>query len=345
MSRLWIGLAVVLWLGTYAPGADEPSQVPQWFPPAVTAPAERTADSSPAPAPAAMDSRAGSAPARFAAQSFPVASERGGQRNTRVVFRLRNAPATQLANTMATLFSTEQRVGRTDAASNVVIVPDVVSNCLIVAGPIEAVDEVRKLVDALDRAPVMIRLEVVLGDVPMASIPAAEAGGKADPAKVQASVAGAKELRKQMEVLFQAQLTTLDNQPARLQVGRREPTIASVMTNLTNPSGQINSITTQDVGTVLSLTPRASADRVVTMQLNINDSRLGPKDEGVPIFAPSNGEPVRAPVVDTITMQTTVKIADGQTVVLSGMTRQSKNGKQRVILVTPHVLPIGGEAK
>jgi type II secretory pathway component GspD/PulD (secretin) len=108
---------------------------------------------------------------------------------------------------------------------------------------------------------------------------------------------------------------------------------------------QSNCVNMQNVGTVLGLTPRASADGVVTMQLDIDDCRSGPAEEGVPIFIPSKGEPVRTPVVDTFKAQTTLKIADGQTVVVSGMARQPKNGKQRVILVTPHVLPIGGEAK
>jgi Flp pilus assembly secretin CpaC len=202
------------------------------------------------------------------------------------------------------------------------------------------------LVAQLDHAAVMIRLEVIVGDVPTAKaeggIPVAEAGGKADSAKTPANAARPEEIRQQMEVLIQAQLTTLDNQTAHLQLGRREPTITAVMMNQT---GRTNSVTPQNVGTILSLTPRAGADGTVTMQLDVEDSRLGPADEGVAIFAPGQGETVRAPVIDTAMAQTTLQIPDGQTVVLGSMTRQSKSGKQRVILVTPHVLPIGGEAK
>ena len=81
------------------------------------------------------------------------------------------------------------------------------------------------------------------------------------------------------------------------------------------------------------------------MQLEIEDSRLAPANEGVPIFVPSKGEPVRSPVVETLNVQTTIKVADGQTVLLSDMSRQAKNGKQRVILVTVHVFPVGDQAK
>ena len=351
MSRLSIGLATVMWLGMYALGAQESSQVPKWFPTAMKPAAEKTTDASPVPAPVMRDQRAGSAPTwpvapatRAVADLRSVASEKGGAWQTRVVLRLCNAPAIQLANTITNLFSAEQRTARIDAVSNAVIVPDVISNCLLVSGSTEAVDEVRKLVAELDRAAVMIRLDIVMGDVPTASIPAAEPGAQSDQAKVQIDTAGGAELRKQMEVLFQAQLTTLDNQPAHLQMGRHAPTIsADSMSG--NPPQQNNCVTPQNVGTIVALTPRASADRVVTMQLDVEDSRLAPAEEGAPIFVPSKGEPVRAPVVETFTVKTTLKIADGQTVVLGGMARQPKNGKQRVILVTPHVLSIGGESQ
>jgi azurin len=41
--------------------------------------------------------------------------------------------------------------------------------------------------------------------------------------------------------------------------------------------------------------------------------------------------------------RSTVRITDGQTVTLAGMTRQAKRGTvQRFVRVTAHVLPIGG---
>ena len=108
---------------------------------------------------------------------------------------------------------------------------------------------------------------------------------------------------------------------------------------------QSNMVIYENVGTNLTLTPRVNADRVVTMQLEIKDSRLGPVEESVPIYVPSKGDPIRSPTVETLTVQTTIKVADGQTMLLCDMSRQAKNGKQRVILVTVHVLPIGDQAK
>ena len=192
------------------------------------------------------------------------------------VWRLRNAPVMQLAQMINTLFNAEQRAGQGDVTSKAVIVPDVISNCLIVAGPPEIFDEMRKLIEALDRAPVMIRLEVVMGDVPTTDLPAAEAGAKAGRDKVRVSAVGVEEARKNMEVLFRAQLTTLDNQPAHLQASRREPTISAVNMSSANPRRgyssyggepgspptapampmqQVNSVVPQNLGTILVLCP------------------------------------------------------------------------------------------
>jgi type II secretory pathway component GspD/PulD (secretin) len=336
MSRFWISLAVVLWLGTYALGADEPQSGNR-----------RALLAEPTPAKGTTDTDSKTRPMAEALRR--VINDKDGQAKSNIVrsvLQLKNAPASQLANTITNLFIMERNAERFDAASSVTIVPNTFGNCLVVSGSTEAVETVRKLVAQLDRAAAMVRVEVVMGDVPMAkteaAAPVAETGDRANSAKIRVSVAGVDEMRKQMEVLFQAQLTTLENQPSYLQVGRREPTIASV--NVTS-MGKTTSVTEHNVGTILKLEPRVNADRQVTMTVDIEDSRLAPAGEGVPIFTPDKGEVVRAAIVDVTTLKTTIQVRNGQTVALCGMARQPKNGKQRIILVTSHILPMGGEAK
>jgi type II secretory pathway component GspD/PulD (secretin) len=332
MSRLWISLAVVLCLATYAFGVDRPQSGNHRALLADPNPTAKTTEADPHTRPMAEALRR-------------VINDKDGQPKSdivRSVLQLKNAPASQLANTITNLFIMERNVERFDAASSVTIVPNTFGNCLVVSGSTEAVETVRKLVAQLDRAAAMVRVEVVMGDVPMAKAEAAEAGGRADSPKIRVSAAGVDEMRKQMEVLFQAQLTTLENQPSYLQVGRREPTVASVNVS---PMGKTTSLTEHNVGTILKLEPRVNADRQVTMNLDIEDSRLAPAGEGVPIFTPEKGEVVRAAIVDVTTLKTTIQVRNGQTVALSGMARQPKNGKQRIILVTSHVLPMGGEPK
>jgi hypothetical protein len=59
----------------------------------------------------------------------------------------------------------------------------------------------------------------------------------------------------------------------------------------------------------------------------------------VPILIPKEGEPVRSRSTQTENFQSTVRIADGESVTLTAETRNAKPGMQRVVIVTPRLLP------
>jgi type II secretory pathway component GspD/PulD (secretin) len=271
---------------------------------------------------------------------------RGGQAKpdmSRLVCPLKAVPAHELASMITGLLQAEGQVLQADIKQRVVIVPEALSNSLVIAGPPDVVEEVRKLVEQLDRPAVMVRLEVLLVEIP-ATGKAAKTGPK--PEGKRAAGESTETLRpdalpQNAEILARGELTTLDNQPAYLKIARREARITAV--NMSQ-AGRSNSITYDNVGTSIGLTPRMAVDRTVTAQISIEDSRSGPRDQGVALAVPAQGEPVRTPDVETFTAQTTVRILDGKTLVIGGMGREPKNGKQRVLLVTPHVLPIGGGA-
>jgi type II secretory pathway component GspD/PulD (secretin) len=273
---------------------------------------------------------ASTAPAPATGELVSVIPEKDGQQShQRLVLRVSNVPAQQIANTIVALFRAEGRRERGDSLPSVAVVADTISNSLVVGGAPEALAVVRRLAAQLDRAAVMVRLEVVLGE----TLAKSEKGG---------SIVGAEEIRKHMDVLARAELTTLDNQPAFVQVGWRVPQITA--TTVT-PRGVNNAFTYHDEGTIVKFTPRVSADRSVTLLLDVKDSREGPKEEGVIVAAPSQGEPIRNAALENSELNTTVRIADGETIVLSGMSRAPKAGKRQVILVTALVSTIGGETR
>ena len=68
-------------------------------------------------------------------------------------------------------------------------------------------------------------------------------------------------------------------------------------------------------------------------------------EEGVALPIGKEGQTIRSPNINALTAQATLHIPDGQTITLAEATRQFKSGKRRVIMVTPHVLPIGGEKR
>jgi type II secretory pathway component GspD/PulD (secretin) len=125
--------------------------------------------------------------------------------------------------------------------NKVVIVPEVLSNCLIVTGPPAAVDEVRRLVNEMDRPAPIVRLEV--------------------------------QLTEEKEPLMQAELSTLDNQEAYIQFGQQESLISGVSMNNVGAS---HALTPVQVGTIIQMTPRVATGGKVSVYFNIQDSRLDP---------------------------------------------------------------------
>ena len=216
---------------------------------------------------------------------------------------------------------------------DVAIVPDPVGNCLVISGLPDAVEEVRKLVEQLDQSHGMILLDMQLGEVPVGDAKAAAEGPKPagkSPADTAAQFRLA-EKPPQMETIAHIRLTTLDNQPAYVQIGKRFPRITS--TSVTQ-AGQTHSTILENFGTVLSVTPRISGDGTIVMQINVETSRPGPENEGTPIY--TRGEQVvRSPRIESTVVQTVVRIPDGKTAALSSSAQESKSGKELLVVVTP----------
>jgi type II secretion system protein D len=126
-----------------------------------------------------------------------------------------------------------------------------------------------------------------------------------------------------VDILQRPQVMTLDNQPAFIQVGQRVPRITSVSNNAL--TGNTNSITLDNVGLILGVTPRISPDGLVVMQIDAEKSELESDATGIPIFTSPTGQVVRSPIIDATTAQTTVAAMSEQTVILGGLITKSKS--------------------
>jgi type II secretory pathway component HofQ len=185
--------------------------------------------------------------------------------------------------------------------------------------------------------PAMIRVEVVAGLVPVARV---EAGGAVQEAVEQSATTplnlAIQEIRKKMEILVEADVTTLEGEEAHIQIGRREARIvgASVVQGTT-----MNNSSMELVGSSLKTIPVVDANGNIRLCIDLDDSRVGPVEEGTPVVIPSQGETVRTPNVEIFMAKTTICLHSGETIVLGGATRAPKLGKKAVILVTARVLP------
>src|SRR5690606_16844412 len=144
---------------------------------------------------------------------------------------------------------------------------------------------------------------------------------------------------RRLEVLSRPQVTALDNQQAIIQVGQRVPRIAT--TQITQ-FGQQNSVVYEPVGINLMVRPRISPDGMVVMELQAEKSQVGSEQEGIPLFAGTDGSVIRAPRIDQTIAYSTVAAASGQTIVLSGLlTKESFDIHRRVPLLAD--IPLLGD--
>lgn len=287
-------------------------------------------------------------------EPISVMSTKDSARYRRAVYRLQAIPAVDVARTLDQVFRAEGKVVLHDVSPmQVVIVPEVIGNNLIVSGPPEAIEEVGRLIEDLDRPAAMVRLEVVIAEAPAGPLGDATSSASAEKKGVaEAKAASGKEFGAQqlhavptpdeMEVLIRGQLTTLDNQAAFLQMGQRVPRVTGTSVS---PVGTTPNVSLENVGFIVGLTPRVGPDRAVTLELDVEDSHLGSAEQGAPLATHKDGQTIRNPNVETLTSQATVRIPDGQTITLAGIAREGKSGKQRFILVTPHVVPIAGNER
>ncbi len=77
----------------------------------------------------------------------------------------------------------------------------------------------------------------------------------------------------------------------------------------------------------------------MTLEIDVERSHLGPEEEGTPIASVEGGSVIRAPEVRTLTMQTTVSLRSGRTVLLGGMVHQSPQRRgETLLLLRPEII-------
>ncbi len=353
MPRLWIGLVAAC--GVVA-GTVFACQAGKAAEPVSGSAARGRADASRPPAlqsffdqqAAAAGSRqlaARGTPAEKPAQE-PLTVLKSGPDHVRVVYRLKNCPVTDVNRVLQELFRLEGGLHKSAtsskgaAGSGVAIVPDPVTNSLFISGAPGAVEEVQGLLDKVDQPPQMLLVEVEIGVAPVG-----EAKPAASPQPKEKSRAAANEpfrlpqRPEKMETMARARLMTLDNQPGFVHTGSRVPRVTGTTVSATG--GETWSTTLSNVGPLVGVTARIDPHGAVTMQIDVELSQVGPESEGIPISVAA-GKVLRSPRIDATTIQTTVRIPNGQTLVLGSIAGQGKSDKEAdkelVIIVTPHII-------
>ncbi len=256
----------------------------------------------------------------------------------RLVYRLANMPASEVARTVNELLRSERAIPGYPARSDTVVLAEMVSNSLIISGTSDAIHETVKFVEQLDTEPLMVCVQVVVGLMESREGLSLLAPNPDGP-ELACSHEEACELIEQfsksdaVKILARLQLMTLDNQPAFLQVGNRVPRAKGTK------DGAVTSVELENVGLIVGLTPRISSDHTVTMELDVEKSQLGPVDEGIPVGVDAKGNVIRSPKIEAMVVQTTVKIPPSRAVIIGGLALQDGDDRgELVMVVTPHVV-------
>jgi len=113
-----------------------------------------------------------------------------------------------------------------------------------------------------------------------------------------------------VNVLSTPNILTMDNQKAEIMVGENVPFITGSTQNATTGSTAVfNTITRQDVGIKLTLTPQISSDDSVRLEVN---------QEISDVIATTTSNPA-GPTTDKRSASTTVVVKDRQTMVIGGL--------------------------
>ena len=118
--------------------------------------------------------------------------------------------------------------------------------------------------------------------------------------------------RRTVQILSRPQIRTTHNNPARIQVGQQVPVVDGVTTtdNFVTPN-----ISQQDIGIILEVTPRVTADNTIYMDVYAEKSSLSAG--GVPVYTDvTTGNVVESVIIDSAIADTAVAVPNGQTIVI-----------------------------
>jgi len=134
--------------------------------------------------------------------------------------------------------------------------------------------------------------------------------------------------KRTVHILSRPQVTALDNQLAQINVGQQVPRTGSV--NVTAIGSAQPNVADTAVGIGLTVTPRIRDDGSVVMNVFARSTSLS--GQGAPIFFDAtNNNVIESPIINDTSIQTTVAIPSGQTIILGGLITKNDDTIERKV--------------
>lgn len=135
-----------------------------------------------------------------------------------------------------------------------------------------------------------------------------------------------------VNIISTPSLMVLDNKTARLQIGDQVPiTTQTATSTVTSQTAIVNSITMQDTGVILSVTPRINESGRV--QLDI--------EQEVSSVVKTTTSNIDSPTIQQRRVKTTVVVNDGEVLALGGMIQDSANKSSNQLPILGDIPGIG----
>jgi type II secretory pathway component GspD/PulD (secretin) len=193
--------------------------------------------------------------------------------------------------------------------------PEGTNNTLLVNAPPAVFDEVMKLIEQLDGKPQSVAVEVFVIELPAKKADDKDAAG-IDEKDLSGAIDGvaktleALQKKGQVASVKRIQLTAQEGRAASLVIGEAKPFSAG--------GGATNY---RNVGTQVRVTPQVAADKTVTVELSVQDSRMViPEDGGAPEFP-------------TMSLTSKLGVASGKAVLAKDAKATEKSAAGRTIIV------------
>jgi general secretion pathway protein D len=264
----------------------------------------------------------------------------GGSGDLRSLARLlNNDPEASAADPMDTGSATTASAGEPPLK----VVADDTKNSLLIMADDRDYHRVLRVIQSLDVVPSQVLIEAVIAEVdlnddlqygvqwalqnkygtPTASFSGAITGGLAaafpgfnyalNAGSVAATLSALNSLTH-VNVLSTPSLMVLDNRTARLQVGDQVPiTTQSATSTVTATTAIVNSITMQDTGVILSVTPRINESGRVQLEI----------EQEVSNVVGTTTSTINSPTIQQRKVKTTVVVNNGEVVALGGMIQET----------------------
>jgi general secretion pathway protein D len=118
------------------------------------------------------------------------------------------------------------------------------------------------------------------------------------------------------EILSRPSILARNNQMATISLGQRVPIVTG--TRFDSLGNQFNTITYENVGIMLQVTPFITSDGMVEMIVTPQTSELADRSQWVPTSSGPSGT-INSPVINSRSADTVVIVPDRQTVVIGGL--------------------------